>query len=177
MTDISQEAERLKQEGNDHFRSKAWEEALAQYTSALGHLPRRKCEPPREPTKPPEPSGLETGGTSTIGVLPATPPQPMNEESPRIAKARAVLNANVGACYVQLVRRLSNVALFVFTPRLSQGEHKKAVEACTEGRIEAHPLDEQLYKKFRQHWRMIQIMSKHSSGELPLTKSSHRGPR
>ena len=110
-TDISQEAERLKQEGNDHFRSKAWEEALAHYKSALGYLPRRKREPTREPAEPPEPS--DPGVEMTPETLPATPAQPGNE-SPEIIKARAVLNANVGACYMQLVGKL----LYAAVPRI-----------------------------------------------------------
>jgi len=93
----------LKLEGNNHFRSKAWEEALAQYKSALGHLPRRESEPLQEPVEPPELSDPDAVGISTPETLPATPPQQKNEESPEIIKARAVLNANVGACYVQLV--------------------------------------------------------------------------
>jgi len=108
-----EEAERLKQEGNDHFRSKAWEEALAQYKSALGHLPRRKDEPPREPVEPLESPDPETVGISIPEASPATPSESKNE-SPDIVKTRAVLNANIGACYIQL------------------GEHKKVVEACTE---------------------------------------------
>ena len=39
----------------------------------------------------------------TPEALPATLSQPREEEPPEIVKARAVLNANVGACYVQLV--------------------------------------------------------------------------
>ena len=133
--DILQVAERLKQEGNNHFRSKAWEEALAQYKSALGHLPKRKAEPPREPDEPSESSEPEAAEISTPEALPATPPQPINEEAPEIVKARAVLNANVGACYVQLVGGLFYASPFVFTVHLSQGEHKRVVEACTEGRV------------------------------------------
>lgn len=134
-TDTLQEAERLKQEGNNHFRSKAWEEALAQYKSALGHLPRRKPEPPREPVEPPEASDPETVEIPTSEKLPATPPQP-SEESPEIIKARAVLNANVGACYVQLVGKILCWPL-LFTPvrhrenteRLSRHVRKVAVES------------------------------------------------
>jgi hypothetical protein len=105
MADISQEVERLKQEGNNHFRFKAWEEALAQYKSALGHLPRREREPPREPVELPEPSDLEVTDVSSSEPRSATPPQSRNEEPPEVVKARAVLNANVAACYVQLVSR------------------------------------------------------------------------
>ena len=134
-TDTLQEAERLKQEGNDHFRSKAWEEALAQYRSALGHLPRRKPEPPREPVGPPEASGRGTVEIPTSEKLPATPPQP-SEESPEIVKTRAVLNANVGACYIQLVGKLFCWRLLFIpvrhrenTKKLSKHVRKVAVES------------------------------------------------
>jgi hypothetical protein len=139
VTNALQEAERLKQEGNNHFRSKAWEEALAQYKSALGHLPRRKPEVPREPVEPSESSDPEAVETSTLEALPATPPQPGNEESPEVVKARAVLNANVGACYVQLVGSSSILPFCVHNESPSQGEHKKVVEACTEGRVSSLP--------------------------------------
>jgi hypothetical protein len=98
-----QEAERLKQEGNNHFRSKVWEEALAQYRSALGHLPRRQGEPPREPVELPEPSQPEEVGKPSSETRPAALPFSKDEEPPEIMKARAVLNANIAACYVQLV--------------------------------------------------------------------------
>ena len=135
-TDILQEAERLKQEGNNHFRSKAWEEALAQYKSALGHLPRRKREPLREPVEPEEASDSEVTEVSAPEALPATPPQPTDEEPPEIVKARAVLNANIGACYVQLVGKLLCCRL-LFTPacrrestkRLSKHVRKVATES------------------------------------------------
>ncbi|CAL1695387.1 unnamed protein product [Somion occarium] len=86
-----QQADELKAEGNDHFRAKSWDEALAQYRSALGHLPKRKGKQ-RETDEVEE-------------------PEPLASEC---AKARAVLNANIGACYVKL------------------GDHKAAVSACTE---------------------------------------------
>jgi len=63
---------------------------------------------------PPEASDPEVVETSTSETLPATPLQPRDEEPPKIVQARAVLNANIGACYVQL------------------GEHKKVIDACTE---------------------------------------------
>ena len=69
-----------------------------------------------------------------VEVPPATPSEPKNEESPEIVRARAVLNANVGACYVQLVSGPFYVYSAMFNIHPSQGEHKKAVEACTEGR-------------------------------------------
>lgn len=109
-TYILQEAERLKQEGNNHFRLKAWEEALAHYKSALGHLPRRRREPPPETIEPLEPSDVGVVNTSLSEALPATLPQTKDEDSPEIVKARAVLNANIAACYVQLVGGLFGVA-------------------------------------------------------------------
>ena len=106
----------MKQEGNNHFRSKAWEEALAQYKSALCHLPRRKPKSPREPVETPEPSDPEVAGTPTLEPLSATLPKPANEERPEIVKVRAVLNANVGACYVQLVSRRFCITLSCSKP-------------------------------------------------------------
>ena len=177
-TDVLQEAERLKQEGNDHFRSKAWEEALAQYKSALGYLPRRKREPPQEPVESTEPSNVEVGDTSSSDALPATPPRPKNEDSPQIVKARAVLNANVAACHVQLVGRLSCIVLCVHTASPSQGEHVKVVEACTEGTTSINFCStNEADEPPGQHWWTIHIMSRHSNDELPQTKPSHHGLR
>jgi hypothetical protein len=132
--DVLQEAERLKQEGNNHFRSKVWEEALAQYRSALGHLPGRQRESPRESVEPPEPpQPEEEEDKSSPETRPATLPFSKGEDSPEITKARAVLNANIAACYVQLVCALFGVTHSVVISIPSQGEHKKVVEACTEG--------------------------------------------
>ena len=136
-TDILQEAERLKQEGNNQFRSKAWEEALAQYKSALGHLPRRKREPLQEPVELPEASDPEVVEISTPEALPATPPQSGNEEPPEIVKARAVLNANVGACYVQLVGRLLCCCL-LFTPARHRGSTKRLSKHAQKVAVENH---------------------------------------
>ena len=123
--DVLKEADRLKGEGNNHFRSKAWEEALAQYKSALGHLPRRKREASREPVEPQESSDVGVTEIPTPEVLPTTLAQPRNEESPEIIKARAVLNANVGACYVQLVGRLFYVAFSRLRPTCHRENTKR----------------------------------------------------
>ena len=125
-TDVLKEADRLKGEGNNHFRSKAWEEALAQYKSALGHLPRRKREASREPVEPQESSDLGVAEIPTPEVLSATLAQPRNEESTEIVKARAVLNANVGACYVQLVGRLFCVAFSRLRPTCHRENTKRS---------------------------------------------------
>ncbi|KAI0800921.1 hypothetical protein C8Q74DRAFT_454931 [Fomes fomentarius] len=114
----------LKQEGNDHFRVKRWSEALVAYRSALGHLPKRP-QPQLSPSKnrngdpdddtaeesPPDNETSEE--TSAQDVLPEeqAPPTDLDIEC---AKARAILHANIGACYLKL------------------GEHKEVVTACTE---------------------------------------------
>ncbi|EJF67007.1 TPR-like protein [Dichomitus squalens] len=116
-------AEGLKQEGNDHFRAKRWDEALAAYRSALGHLPRRP-QPQRTATTEDD---LEDADAETLrpqsdtddkvtqeAELEAQQQQPPSELDGECAKARAVLNANIGACYTKL------------------GEPKEVVNACTE---------------------------------------------
>ncbi|OCH95778.1 TPR-like protein [Obba rivulosa] len=114
-------ADELKAEGNEHFRAKQWEEALSKYRSALGHLPKRKQreqtpdagkgkgrevdpedEPEYEATE--SPANAETAETEEV---------PLTEAEVKCAKARAVLNANIGACYVKI------------------GDHKEVVAACT----------------------------------------------
>jgi len=118
LDDDIKEAQRLKEEGNTYFRSKRWEEALAAYKSALGYLPRRRKEERTAPeesdegaeVQEPLPSG-DAGGASSLSS------SSMGEASSTDAefvKARAVLNANIGACHVKL------------------GEHEEAVVACTE---------------------------------------------
>ncbi len=102
------EAEELKQEGNDHFRSKRWDEALAAYRSGLGRIPKRKeNKTRRKPTDAqvddqddPGTKGA-SGGSSDIQEV-AAEPEPTELEV-ECAKTRAVINANIGACYVKLV--------------------------------------------------------------------------
>ena len=60
------------------------------------------------------------------------PEDPVPEEmQAECAKARAVLNANIGACYVKLVRYASGEHCVILTKH--QGDHKAAVASCTEG--------------------------------------------
>lgn len=64
-------------------------------------------------------------------VTPIVPPTELQKEC---SKARAVLNANIAACYVKLVSVYSTVGDSIFdSTRYPQGEHKDAVAACTEG--------------------------------------------
>lgn len=111
----------MKLEGNEHFRQNRWTEALASYRTALSHLPQRKAK-----TGPPSFDGrdvpVEALGENT--PLDDSIPPTKTEEAPKVdkesgkptlgseelecevhpaAKARAVLNANIGACYVKMV--------------------------------------------------------------------------
>lgn len=106
------EADALKAQGNDLFRSRQWNEALVAYQSGLGQLPKRKERESsgnvddvggfvdREEEKEEESA---VGKGATISETPS-PVQPSPTETDVLcAKARAVLNANIGACYVKLV--------------------------------------------------------------------------
>jgi hypothetical protein len=103
-------AEDLKAEGNDYFRARQWDQALATYRTALGELPKRKPEKAK-----PSPSQELNDDLDDIDNSQSSPnktdeqsvggeSQPLSEEEKLCAKARAILNANIGACYVQLVR-------------------------------------------------------------------------
>jgi len=103
----------LKTEGNDHFRVGSWDEALAAYRAGLGRLPKRKDKSngglkgkekndgdslPHEEEAIAEESGVDDGvSTAAKEELPET------DLERQCAKARAVLNGNIGACYVKLV--------------------------------------------------------------------------
>ncbi|KAJ7919153.1 TPR-like protein [Mycena leptocephala] len=98
-------ADEFKNEGNEHFRSRRWDEALVAYRAGLGRVPKRR----------------EAEIQSTVDVDDDTPlseedrdessPKedeiPMTPEETECAKARAVLNANIGACFVKLVSLIS----------------------------------------------------------------------
>ena len=95
-----QEAGVLKTEGNDHFRSNRWNEALLSYETGLSRLPARL----QSKESPPEPadtsSGAEKGSANGDQTTQVSFPSSELEEC---AKVRAVLNSNIGACYVKLV--------------------------------------------------------------------------
>jgi hypothetical protein len=103
-------AEELKSEGNNYFRARKWNEALVAYRAGLGHLPKRKNRV--APTQAgngtqrevglddDEPISSERADESHLDDGISEELQPECEEC---AKARAVLNANIGACYVKLV--------------------------------------------------------------------------
>ncbi|PBK77011.1 TPR-like protein [Armillaria solidipes] len=114
-------AEELKLEGNDHFRQRRWNEALVAYQSGLGHLPKRR---PKNSESPEDRLSRldedEDGETSDPVETVATPDnnEVEAETDEECAKVRAVLNANIGACFVKM------------------NELKQAVEACSEALID-----------------------------------------
>jgi hypothetical protein len=93
----------VKLEGNDFFRASRWDEALNTYRTALGRLPKIKERPgAREDGFPSEvgesvPRDVEA---DKVGPLEGV----KTELEGQCAKARAILNANIGACYIKLVR-------------------------------------------------------------------------
>jgi len=134
------DAEEIKQEGNDHFRSKEWVEALVCYRNALAKLPPREEEPDapgagkgkERQASPPLGDGVDTTtsdmGESDSKEATKTPLRPpMTQQEVECAKARSVINANIAACHVKL------------------GEEKEAVEACNRSL-----LDDPLYVKALQ---------------------------
>lgn len=153
------DADELKQEGNEHFRAKRWEEALASYRAGLGRLPKRKAAssggPPSQdkgkgrdegpPDSDEDAEGASEGPAPAQGdVAPeAAAEQPPSELELECARARAVMNANIGACYVKLVSVRRVTPVFCSAEGVVQGEHKEVVAACTQGRrvhLAAHSL-------------------------------------
>ncbi|KAH7924883.1 hypothetical protein BV22DRAFT_1034674 [Leucogyrophana mollusca] len=114
------EAEELKQEGNEHFRASQWNEALVSYRGALARLPNRKESQtlPIDEADPDEELDLHPP-RDTKGTAPEHPAiDPPSELELECSKARAVLNANIGACLVKVE------------------DHKGVVEACTQALLD-----------------------------------------
>lgn len=105
------EAEELKQEGNDLFRLNKWNEALQSYRNGLARLPKRR-HPPVPPATAHEEGDLppaegESSRTPNEADSPPTSGASAGVDSPlarECAKIRSVLNANIAACHVKLVR-------------------------------------------------------------------------
>ena len=98
----------MKQEGNDHFRAKRWDEALVAYRSALGHLPSRprSNDLGNDESDGPHRDDVPDGESTELEPEPEVPPPqqlPPSELEVECAKARAVLNANIAACHMKLV--------------------------------------------------------------------------
>ena len=101
------DADELKQEGNEHFRAQQWNDALVAYQSGLRRLPARKDANPKGKSKV-DPPDVADAATSTQ----ASPPEDEPSKSSQLAlspielecaKARAILNANIGACFMKRV--------------------------------------------------------------------------
>ncbi|KAI0931945.1 hypothetical protein AcV5_004688 [Taiwanofungus camphoratus] len=128
------EAEELKLEGNEYFREKRWEEALNAYRTGLGRLPKRKESLRQNELRNDKGKGkgreddtsteeardaAEETGTSQDGPVEAEAAKvPLTGLEAECSKARSIINANIGACYVKL------------------GDHKEAVEACTQALLD-----------------------------------------
>ncbi|KAG1757375.1 TPR-like protein [Suillus lakei] len=116
------EADELKQEGNESFRASRWNEALVSYRTALGRLPKRKTQTPSPDSSQDDTS--DHGGTRSSSSEVQTReegPESANipsELEAKCAKARAVLNANIGACLVKL------------------SDYSGAVESCTQSLLD-----------------------------------------
>ncbi|KAG6831274.1 hypothetical protein H0H92_011784 [Tricholoma furcatifolium] len=107
-------ADELKNEGNVYFRSSQWDQALAAYRSALGHLPKNTNSQTRD-----DASEELSKNEQEERIASSTDDQPSSQVEPDpVANLRAILNANIAACYVQL------------------GEHKQAVDACSEALLD-----------------------------------------
>lgn len=101
----------MKQEGTEHFKAERWAEARASYVSALGRLPKRRIAEPKATVPDPEANAGREGGSSDKGKGKEKEEQELDEQELKpltglqleCAKARAILNANIGACHVKLV--------------------------------------------------------------------------
>lgn len=130
-------AEELKLEGNVHFKAGQWDEALVSYRTALACLPVRKGRGKGKETQERNPpSDDEEEGTDIpkeTEIRESEELESNDEGQAEYAKARAVMNANIGACHVKLVSQLCAF------PKIGlefgcQGDHKEAVKSCTEGK-------------------------------------------
>ncbi|KAJ7169599.1 hypothetical protein C8R46DRAFT_202667 [Mycena filopes] len=108
-------ADEFKNEGNDHFRARRWDEALVAYRAGLGRVPKRPEPEPQAGADVDDDSvSIEEAGDDNTPRDEA----PLTVEETECAKVRAVLNANIGACFVKLE------------------DHKQAVEACSQALLD-----------------------------------------
>lgn len=108
-----------KAEGTEFFRAKQWDEALVSYRAALTILPAR-MEPKSTPMSKgkerivpdlednldigPSLDASESKPDTSAELIPEIQDIPLTGPEAECAKARAILNGNIGACYVKLVR-------------------------------------------------------------------------
>jgi len=139
LKECLQHAEELKLEGNEYFRAKQWNEALVSYRTGLSQLPPRrehKTEKGKERAKEVDLSSDEEEDGNAEQESSESEAQekevtgdeiPIDKTLAECSKARAVMNANIGACHVKL------------------GDHKEAVNSCAQAL-----LDDPKYVKARQ---------------------------
>ncbi|KAH7883769.1 hypothetical protein F5I97DRAFT_1584674 [Phlebopus sp. FC_14] len=110
-------ANHLKLEANALFKAGKWSEAVVSYRTALGQLP------PRRQSAIPAQDHPSAGGTavdhvhdhpSDIIASDSALPEPGDGVDLECSKARAVINANIGACLLKL------------------DDHKGVVDVCTQ---------------------------------------------
>lgn len=99
-----QDAQERKAEGNDDFRANKWNEALVAYRTGLNRLPKLKSKP-EDLVQNPEGQSLESIDRPTE-VENSKSDSEDSEINQELTKARAVLNANIAACYLKLVCHL-----------------------------------------------------------------------
>jgi len=129
-----QESEKLKGQGTEYFRTAQWEQALQHYESALAHLPKRSGTSPsksqvqsEQPSRESETHMPMEGGpdiqqaSAKDQIISGEISQGTALDSDVDVKcktARAVLNGNIGACYVKL------------------NKHSEAVKACSDALLD-----------------------------------------
>ncbi|KDR85183.1 hypothetical protein GALMADRAFT_233854 [Galerina marginata CBS 339.88] len=123
-------ANERKAEGNVCFRAGKWNEALVAYRSALNCLPKRPVKA-ASPNNPRDDDGeVDEGVTEPSAkkeVVEDISSPAVGEADNEVTSLRAVLNSNIGACFVKL------------------GDHKEAAKACSEA-----ILDDPTYIKARE---------------------------
>lgn len=139
-----EEAEELKQEGNDLFRRSKWIEALQSYRNGLAQLPKRRHPPSPPPSPSPRPPGTDEEGDpppaeeetgASTDVEPAGSDNVDSSLERECARARSVLHANIAACHVKLASAHAHNLRAKSNIHLLQGENEDAVKACTEGSL------------------------------------------
>jgi len=172
-------ANERKQEGNDYFRHGNWNEALVAYRSALNSLPKRPTKPSLDAKSPNElDETLEEGdGASTQPEQRATEkeiPAVVDISSPAVAESekesvrlRSVLNANIGACFVKLVSATGEQQTCTISYLTVKGDHKEAVQACTQGSYADDIFLNHVLTLISQHCWTIQHISKPWKGVQP----------
>lgn len=138
MQKCLRDAEELKQEGNEHFRAKRWNEALATYRSGLGRLPKRRLLESekgkvREAIDMDEDGGEvedvdadkedKSGNLKDADADTDTPVQtPSLVAELECAQARSVINANIAACFVKLVSTSASTYARICKARIGRME-------------------------------------------------------